>query len=270
MRILVAGSTGCVGSEIVAALRRQGHEVAAPTRKGGVDALVPSSLNGLCTGVSIVISAMGGSVSLSAPEKRPYGVTNTEANRNLLAEARRAGAGRFLYVAAHSQPGYAHTAYIRSHEEFVGELGASGLSFTILRPTAIFNALAPFLAFAAKGAVPLIGDGSAKTNPISVSDVARAAIENLSAGPTSISLGGPETITRRGIAELAAKALGKKPVYISAPAAIARLNGRIAGLFHPRLGELIQFAAAVSTQDCLAPEYGRDRLGDYFSTVANA
>ena len=270
MRILVAGSTGVIGSEIALALHRQVHDVVCPTRANGIDALRPETLRDLCDGVAIVVSAMGGSVALEAPEKRPYAVTNTDANSNLLAEARRAGVRRFLYVAAHSQPGYAETAYMRSHEAFADELSRSGLSFTVLRPTAIFNALAPFFSFAKKGIVPLIGSGFAKTNPISARDAARAVLENLEDGPANVPVGGPELLTRKGIAELAATAAGTRPFYISAPPAVARINGRIAGIFNPRLGELIQFAAAVSTQDCLAPVFGTDRLRDYFSTLTSA
>lgn len=140
----------------------------------------------------------------------------------------------------------------------------------MLRPTAIFNALAPFVAFARKGFVPLIGDGSAKTNPISARDVARAAAMYLEGGPEDVSLGGPEILTRRRIAELAAAAAGKRPVFLSAPAAIARMNGRIVGMWQPRLSELIEFAAAVSTQDCIAPAFGTDGLSDYFEALARA
>ncbi|MFN0103559.1 MAG: SDR family oxidoreductase [Bryobacteraceae bacterium] len=270
MRVLMAGSTGVIGREIAAALRQRGHDIVCPTRANGVDALRPETLRDCCAGVAIVISAMGGSVALDAPERRGYAVTNTTANHNLLAEALSAGVRRFLYVAAHSQPGYAATSYMRSHEAFVAELGRSGLSFTALRPTAIFNALAPFVGFAKKGFVPLIGDGFARTNPISARDVARAAIENLEHGPANVSLGGPEILTRRGVAELAAMSAGTRPYYLSAPPVVARINGRIAGIFNSRMGELIEFAAAVSTQDCVAPLYGSDTLGHYFKTLTSA
>jgi uncharacterized protein YbjT (DUF2867 family) len=265
MRILLAGANGVIGTQIASLLRSQGHELHCPTRAQGVDALLPQTLAGLCDGIEIVVSAMGGSVSLSAPERRSYSVTNTTANSHLLAEARRAGVRRFLYVAAHTQPGYAETAYIRSHEAFVGQLRQSGLSYTALRPTAIFDALAPFVDFARKGVVPLIGDGSARTNPISARDVARAANENLKDGPTDVALGGPDILTRRQIAELAAGT--RKPLYLSAPPLIARMNSRLVGAFHPRLGELIAFAAAASTNECVAPQYGQDKLADYFTRL---
>jgi uncharacterized protein YbjT (DUF2867 family) len=157
---------------------------------------------------------------------------------------------------------------MRAHEDVVSAIRASGLSYTILRPTGVFTALAPYVGFARKGFVPLIGDGSAKTNPIHPADVAAAAIENLHEGPESVSLGGPEVLTRRGIAEIAAFATGKQPHYLSAPLWVARLQSRVIGVFDRRMGELIEFAAAVATNDCVAPAHGTQRLLDYFTHLA--
>jgi hypothetical protein len=42
-------------------------------------------------------------------------------------------------------------------------------------------------------------------------------------------------------------------------------------LFHvnPRLGDLFEFAAAVSTTNCIAPSVGRQRLENYFRALSN-
>lgn len=262
MRIVIVGSTGAIGREIVTLLRRDGHALRCPTRAAGVDALRPETLRGLCDNVDVVVSAMGGSVSLSASERRPYAVTNTVANANLIAEACRAGVRRMVYLAAHKGPGYDETAYIRSHEAVVERLASGPLRHTTIRPTGVFTALAPLADFARRGFVPLIGDGSARSNPIHATDVARAVVEHLEDGPVDVSIGGPDVLTRRGIAEAAAE--GLSPRFVSLPSAVARLNARMAGLFSPRVGELMAFAAAVSVVDCVAPTYGRERLVDYF------
>lgn len=262
MRILIAGSTGAIGREIAALLQEDGNTLRCPTRRTGVDALQPETLHGLCDDVDVVVSAMGGPVSLSASERRPYAVTNTVANVNLIAEACRAGVRRMVFVAAHKGPGYDQTAYIRSHEAVVERLASAPLRYTTIRPTGVFTALAPLADFARRGFVPLIGDGSARTNPIHAVDVARAVVEHLEDGPANVSIGGPDVLTRRGIAEVAAEAL--RPRFVSMPAPVARFNARLAGLFNPRVGELMAFAAAVSVVDCVAPTYGRERLADYF------
>ncbi|MBM3771598.1 MAG: NAD-dependent epimerase/dehydratase family protein [Acidimicrobiia bacterium] len=262
MRILLAGSTGAIGREIAALLQRDGHTLQCPTRSAGVDALQPDTLRGLCKGVEVVVSAMGGSVSLSASERRPYAFTNTVANENLIAEACRAGVRRLVYVAAHKGPGYDETAYIRSHEAVVERLASASLGYTVVRPTGVFTALAPLADFARRGFVPLLGDGSARTNPIHAADVARAVVEHLRDGPLDVSIGGPDVLTRRGIAALAAT--GLRPRFVSIPAPVARFHARLAGLLNPRLGELMAFAAAVSVVDCVAPAYGHERLADYF------
>lgn len=268
MRVLLAGSTGAIGREAAVLLREAGHELITPTRASGVDALQPETLRGLCDEIDVVVSAMGGSVALGGPERRPYAVTNTQANRNLIAEALRAKVGRFVYVAAHKQAGYEGTAYMQSHEAVVEELRDTKLRHTVIRPTGVFTALAPFADFARKGFVPLIGDGSARTNPIAASDVARAIVENLMEGPASVSIGGPEVLTRRGIAEAAAKAVGKQPFFVTMPVGVARFNAKAAGAFNKRVGELMAFAGAVSVVDCVAPQYGSQRLEEYFAGIA--
>lgn len=110
--------------------------------------------------------------------------------------------------------------------------------------------------------MPLIGDGSARTNPIHPLDVARAVRDHLEDGPLDVPIGGPEVLTRRGIAETAAVAM--RPRFVSMPVSVARFNARLAAFFNPRVGELMAFAAAVSVVDCVAPPYGRERLADYF------
>jgi hypothetical protein len=47
------------------------------------------------------------------------------------------------------------------------------------------------------------------------------------------------------------------------------MNSRLVGAFHPRLGELIAFAAAASTNECVAPQYGRDTLADFFTRLSS-
>ena len=82
------------------------------------------------------------------------------------------------------------------------------------------------------------------------------------------SIGGPQTFTRREIAELPFRILGKKPRVVPVPASVFRLGAKMAGLSNPRLRELLEFVTAVSTTECRAPELGRRRLEDYFRTIA--
>ena len=270
--ILVAGATGAVGSRVAAwvsgrSLRtlsrhvRQGDHVVA-------DATDPRACVGVCDGIDTVFSALGASVGLNSSESRSYHAVDTAANRNLIAEARRAGVRRFVYVSLHVSDGYAHTRYALAHEEVVATLRESGLSYTVIRPTGIFTALDDLVEMARRGMGVVIGSGAARANPVHPDDVARVCIENLVAGPSGVSVGGPEILTRRQIVETAFEALGRDPRIIRVPAVVLRFAGRALGFTNPRKSELLEFAAAVSSVDSIAPLVGRGRLVDYFRELS--
>jgi uncharacterized protein YbjT (DUF2867 family) len=280
MRVFVAGASGSVGFEVVRLAKARGDFVRTLSRRpenarkleGLADQVelqdatagVPS-----LEGINTVLSALGASVGADHPEKRSYRQVDFLANVKLLEAARAAGVRRFLYVSVHIEAGYRDTAYIRAHEEFVEVLRGSGLSYTVVRPTGIFPALSDLVRLARRGLGTVIGDGRARTNPVHQQDVAEALVEHLASGPAEISVGGPETWTRREIAELAFHVLGKRPRLIHVPAGAFRAGAKMVGLWNPRLGELLDFAAAVSTTDCVAPTVGRLRLEDYFRAIAN-
>ena len=112
-------------------------------------------------GIDAVVSSVGASVSMALRGRDGYDIVDTFGNYNLIDTAVAAGVSRFVYVAAHVQPGYAHTAYIRAHERVASRLKESGLRSCIVRPTAFFTALDPFLSMAAMRLATIPGDGSA-------------------------------------------------------------------------------------------------------------
>jgi uncharacterized protein YbjT (DUF2867 family) len=280
-RVLLAGATGAVGREVARLLGEQGHFVRALSRSpvraqalaGRVsevvtaDATEGARLAGVMDGIEIVVSCLGASVGLGLAERRGYERLDTPANANLITAARAAGVRRFVYLGAHVLPSYAHTRYVRAHEAVGQALATSGLGYTIVRPTGIFSALAPFLDLARKGLVTVVGDGRARTNPVHPVDVAEAVVAHLSGGPTDLSVGGPDVLSRAELAEAAFTALGRRPRLIRIPAWIFRASGAMLRPLHPRLGDLLQFVAAVSVVDAVAPAVGKRRLGDYFAAL---
>lgn len=274
MRVFVAGASGSVGSEVVRLAKAAGHQVGALSRSRKPDGVADEVFTLDATsaapdlgGYEVVISALGAPVSVSHPERRGYRDVDLVANRNLLLAAQQAGVRRFVYVSVHVEPGYAHTAYIRAHEEFVEDLRRSSLSHSVIRPTGIFSAFDDFIGLARKGLATAISDGKARTNPVHAADVAELVMRDLESGPAESSIGGPDVFTRREIAELAFRVLGKRPRIVHVPAPVFRLTAKLAAPFHPRLGDLLEFVTAVSTSDSLAPRLGRRRLEDYFREV---
>ena len=278
MKVLVAGANGAIGRQVVEQLASAGYNARAMVRRTTeiagaaevvvADALEPSSLSAAFDGVDAIVSTVGASVGLTLGGRASYFDVDVPANANLLRAAEQSGVGRFVYLGVHTGEGYTTTRYVQAHEQVVHALAASPLSYTTVRPVGVFTALNDFLDMARRGRAQIIGDGSAQTNPIHASDVARAVVENISDGPRDVSIGGPDIITRRQIAEIAFEALGKEAKISSVPVGMMKALASTTRVFHPRLGDLMEFATAVSVSEGIAPQYGRLRLIDYFRELA--
>lgn len=282
MKILVAGASGLVGREVVRLLVEAGHAVRTLSQDEGraaalraltddvriADATREGALRGVCDGVDVVVSALGAPV-LPGRARRSYGEVDRVANERLVAEAARAGVRRFVYVGVFTTPAYAGSAYVRAHHDVERRISRSGLEHGFVRATGIFGALAELVPMARKGPVPLIGNGSAKTNPVHETDVAEAVIRAvLAPGSTEVELGGPEVLTRRGIAELAFRACGKPPRLIAMPVWLMRVVAWLYRFTNRRMAELLAFVIPASTTDCVAEAGGTRKLGAYFEDVA--
>ena len=97
-KVLVVGATGYLGTELVHAAKRAGHEVRAlardPSRLAAdvnevvvAEATNPDSLAGICDGVDVVISALG---ITRQRDGLTYEDVDYAANRNVLNEALKA------------------------------------------------------------------------------------------------------------------------------------------------------------------------------------
>ena len=284
-KILVAGAGGRLGSGVVKELGWRGLRTrslvrdrarldAAGVRPGEVfvaDARDRKALQGACNGVDAVVSALGASLALGRTRGGgSYGAVDLGANLNLLDEARAAGVRRFVYVSLYGAERLRGLAYVDAHEEFVAALGRSGLDYAVVRPTGFFYIFGEIFKMARDlGRALVIGPGDARTNPVHEEDVARACADAVGRlGPREIPLGGPEVFTRREIAELAFRALGKPAKITSVPAGLMRAAASPLKLFDRRLYDLFEFGVAASTNDIIAPSVGTRSLREYFKTLA--
>lgn len=281
-RVLVAGGSGLIGREVVTLLRARGCFVRTlsrdPKRAKALetiahdvriaDAARTDGLAGVCEGIDVVVSALGAPISPSSLARASYRDIDRVANLALLDAARSAKVRRMVYVSVHPEPGYAHTSYLRAHAEVEEALRASGLEFGVVRPTGVFGAFVEMLPMARLGLIPLIGDGSARSNPIHEADVADRAV-SIALGSQKdevADVGGPEILTRRQIAELAFQALGRKPRVMKTPPSMMRLSARMIGLVNPRAGDFLDFIIPASVADSLAPSHGTRTLGPYLAS----
>ena len=189
----------------------------------------------------------------------------SDAPEFLLAEARRAGVRRFIYVGAFAGDGWSHTAYVRAHETFAADLAQSGIPHAVVRATGLFSVFGELLDTARRGPLPVVGGGASKTNPIHDDDVAALCVTAIQSNDPALAIdcGGPDVVTRRQINEQCFAALGRRPRMLPVPAFVMRFSARLLGILNPRLGQLFAFATAVATNDCVAPARGERHLADY-------
>lgn len=276
-RILLAGASGQLGQVVLAQARSQGHWVRSLSRSRPLapadavflaDATQAESLKGVCDGIDVLVSCLGASVGMQAQERRNYTDVDLVAHRHLLKEAQNAGVKRMIYVSLWTEAGYLNNGYVAAHEAVVALLRQSGIALTVMRPTGFFSAMAEFFELARQGLAPLPGGGHCRSNPIHPSDLATALLGYVEHGPAEVGLGGPDVLSRKQIFELAFAALAKKPRFVNLPLPVMTGMAALAGFFDPRMGDLMRFAAQVSSTDCIAPAVGQLHLKDYFAELA--
>ena len=244
MKVLVAGASGLIGREVVRLLVEAGHGVRTLSQNaeraerlraltGDVrvaDATKEGAIRGVCEGIDVVVSALGAPVLPGAGTPRSFGDVDRVANERLLAEAAGASVRRFVYVGVYTTPAYANTAYVRAHTEVERRIRESGLEHGFVAECVLRAVVAP--------------------------------------GSTEVELGGPETLTRRHIAELAFHAWKKAPKLVALPVWLMRVIAWFYGIANRRVAELLAFVIPASTTDCVATAGGTRKLGAYFEEVA--
>jgi len=227
--ILVAGSTGVLGSEIVRNLLARGEKVRAMTRKtskpetveslrrAGAEIVVadlkePASLPAACKGVDGVICGVT-SITTAQPGDS-FAATDGKGTISLIDAARKSGVKKFVFVSFDADR-FPDAPLPRAKRDVEKHLEKSGLDYTILHPSLFFETwLSPMLfADPVAGTARVYGKGTDKMRYVAVADVAELAVQSLTrpfASKATIPFGGPERISQRDAVKLFEDAFGKK------------------------------------------------------------
>lgn len=248
---LVTGAAGVMGARMCARLRRAGFEVRAlvlpgdplRSRLDGLGCEVregnvadPASLRGVCEGVDLVYHLAAVIIS---HDPSVFQRVNFEGTRHVLAEAERSRVRHFVYVSSASVTYPKLTRYGGSKLAAEEVVRASGVPFTIVRPTLVYEPgggqeLMMFLDYLRRfPIVPFIGAGRALKRPVWSEDVVdglmRLAGSKVALGKT-YNFSGGEAISMRELALLLLWHHDRPRTFVSIPVSVCRVLSALLGL----------------------------------------
>lgn len=140
-------------------------------------------------------------------------VMDCKAVLNVLRQGKQAGIKKFIYIAPTNILSSTNTEFEKCQKEFEAEIKASGVPYVILRVNGIFQDFQDLLSQAYKGKIVLTGKGKERLCPIHITDLAKACVATLDSNNIELTIGGPEILNLKKIAEMAFEA-HQKPVNI--------------------------------------------------------
>src|SRR5271169_582618 len=152
--------------------------------------------------------------------------------------ARDAGVERFVHISAIGAEPRSASAYARTKAAGEAAVRDAFPTVTILRPSVVFGPEDQFFnRFAAMAmmmpALPLIGGGETRFQPVYVGDVADAVIkcvEDPATAGRTYELGGPKIYTFRELLELLLSEIRRKRRFVDLPFGVAAFQARLMSL----------------------------------------
>jgi NADH dehydrogenase len=245
--VTIFGGSGFVGRHTVRAFARRGWRVRAAVRRpdlaghlqpmgsvGQIHAVqanlrYPESVRAAVDGADAVVISVG---ILAPTGRQTFEAVHVEGPRAVARAAREARVTRLVLVSAIGADANAPSAYARTKaagekavlEEFPGAV--------ILRPSIVFGPEDGFFnRFAAMArmlpALPLIGGGRTRFQPVFVGDLATAIVTAAEGGArpgTVYEIGGPEVASFRQLLERTQQWAGRARPYVPMPFWLAKLQ----------------------------------------------
>lgn len=237
--VLVTGATGFVGSHLVKKLAAKGMAVRAlvrnPDKAGRLPEGVEAARGDINDRESLVRAASGcdAVIHLVGIIQEGPGYTfesvHVEGTRNMVDAAKEAGTVRhFIYQSSLGTSKDAQGGYFRTKYQAEEIVKASGLDYTITRPSIIYGPGGDFITktvqlFRQGPVVPIIGPGESRLQPVFIDDITEA-ISRLLLNPEyfgrTLELGGPEQLTFNEVMERIREALGSRKGFIHLPLSV--------------------------------------------------
>jgi uncharacterized protein YbjT (DUF2867 family) len=249
-RVTVLGGSGFIGRYIVKRLAQYGAVVTVVSRHAGdagflrpmgdvgqialIEAGISDAarLAALLAGSDAVICAAG---ILYEGRRQRFDIVHHQGPALLARLAKAAGAKRFVHLSALGADPGAPAVYARSKAAGEAAVRAAFPEATILRPSIVFGPEDDFFnRFAALArwlpALPLIGGGQTRFQPVYVADVAEAALAALDrhdAQSATYELGGPAVYSFRELMALLLREINRHRALVPLPFGLATFSAAL-------------------------------------------
>ena len=238
VRVTVAGGTGFIGRRLVERLVGRGASVRIVSRRaehGGpapqIERVVgsiedPSTLERAVDGASAVINLVG---TTAAKSEQQFYSLHCDIPGRLAEAARLAGVGRLVHVSAMGIGLDAPSMADRSKAAGENAVREAFPDANLVRPALVYGPGDHFFTRFAQlarsvPAIPLIGGGRTRFQPMHVDDVAEAmarVLEEPGTAGRAFELGGSEIFSFRELIERLCRAIGRRPWLVSIPFPVA-------------------------------------------------
>jgi len=253
--VTVFGGSGFIGRYVIQALVKRGHRIRVAVRRpdlaghvqplgmvGQIKAIQANvryrwSVDRAVEGADAVVNLVG---ILAERGRQTFDAVQAFGPRAIVKKARAAGIPDVVHVSAIGADQPSTIGYLRSKAEGEAGIRETVPDAVIMRPSIVFgpedNFFNRFAAMARMSpALPLIGGGNTRFQPVFAGDVGEAiarALDGQAQRGSVYELGGPEVLTFRQCLERVLQITHRKRLLLSIPWGPARMLGRV-GQFLP-------------------------------------
>ena len=244
--VTIYGGSGFLGRHLVRALAKRGWRIRVAVRRPelanflqplgmvgqihavGANLRFPESIARAAEGADALVNLVG---ILHEGRRQKFESVQAEGPRHIAEAAAKSGAQLVLVSSIGADPN-SQSSYARTKAAGEANARAAVPEAVIFRPSIMFGPEDTFFnRFAAMAriapALPLIGGGKTRFQPVFVGDVATAiaaALDGKAKPGTTYELGGPEVRTFKELMELMLHEIGRRRLLVPIPFAIARLQ----------------------------------------------
>ena len=251
--VTVFGGSGFVGGQVVRQLAKAGHRVRVAVRNpnlaykmrmlgdvGQIEVVQANVRNApsvarAVDGAEAVVNLVG---VLWESGRQKFQTLHVMGARTIAEQAKAAGVTRFVQISAIGADAESASKYQRTKAEGEAVVRAVVPGAVVIRPSIVFGADDKFfnkfgLMAALFPALPLIGGGETKFQPVYVGDVAAVvakAVSSPAAEGLTYELGGPAVYSFKQLLEMILVETGRNRVLAPIPWFAARLIGKVGDL----------------------------------------